>query len=197
MTEAVRQATATDLTDGESTTAVGVRLREIRAGRRLTLKTVADRAGISEGFLSQIERGRSAPSLKTFRRIAMALGVDLADVLSHDDVSLPELVPHQANVPVRIGGLVKLRLSPPSITTMHVLRGVFDVGASAGPEPYTHGDSDEVFIVVHGLMEAEVDGRRYTMSAGDSLNYRSTMPHTFHNRGDERAEVLWIISPPS
>ena len=59
---------------------VGERLRAIRRLRRATLKTVADRAGLSESFLSQVERGRANASVASLKRIAAALGVNVADL---------------------------------------------------------------------------------------------------------------------
>jgi transcriptional regulator with XRE-family HTH domain len=184
-----------DDSDGESLE-VGVRLRELRTGRRLTLKVVAERAGISEGFLSQIELGRSAPSLKTLRRIAQALGLDVGDVLSDYGVELPQLIPRHAGRALEIGLLSKFRLTPHAVTSMEVLRGVFEIGGSAG-EPYTHGESDEVFIVLSGSIRATVAGNVYDMGPGDSLCYRSSMLHTFDNVGDEKAVGVWLIAPPT
>src|SRR5579875_3510847 len=59
---------------------VGSRLREVRRARRRTLRHVADAAGISESFLSQIERGHSNASVATLRRIASVLGVRIGDL---------------------------------------------------------------------------------------------------------------------
>src|SRR5437588_719102 len=93
---------------------VGERLRDIRRLRRATLRTIAERAGVSESFLSQVERGRASASIASLRRIAGELGGD-----------------------------------------------------------------------VHEL------------ESGDSIDYRSSTPHRVANVGEERAEVMWIISPPS
>ena len=61
---------------------VGERLRAIRRSRRCTLRTVATRSGLSESFLSQVERGRSSASIASLRRIADALGVSMADLFA-------------------------------------------------------------------------------------------------------------------
>src|SRR5437764_14974183 len=60
---------------------VGERLRAIRRSRRCTLRTVATRSGLSESFLSQVERGQSSASIASLRRVADALGVSLADLV--------------------------------------------------------------------------------------------------------------------
>lgn len=175
---------------------IGIRIREMRLGRRLTLRVVSERAGITEGFLSQIETGRSSPSLRTFRRIAAALGVDASEMLDGQETELPRLVPHATGRAIDIGAVSKYRISPPSLTNLEVLRGELTVGGDAG-ESYTHGDSDEVLIVLSGTVSATVDGTVYRMNAGDTLCYRSSMEHTIANAGEIPAEVVWVTSPPA
>src|SRR5205823_15105461 len=71
---------------------VGERLRDIRRSRRATLKTIADRAGVSESFLSQVERGRASASIASLRRIANALGVSVADLFEPDGPPRPRVL---------------------------------------------------------------------------------------------------------
>src|SRR6476659_8208245 len=61
---------------------LGERLRAIRQLRRKTLKEVAGAAGISESFLSQLERGRTNATIATLQRLATALGIDVSDLFS-------------------------------------------------------------------------------------------------------------------
>ncbi|MDR1800219.1 MAG: XRE family transcriptional regulator [Bifidobacteriaceae bacterium] len=175
---------------------VGTRLREVRLGRRLTLRDVAKRAQISEGFLSQIELGRNSPSLKTFRRIADALGVDAADVLETTDVALPRLVQRNGGRPILVGPVSKFRVSPPGMTSLKVLKGTITAGGNAG-EPYAHGDVEEVLIALEGTVTATVADNEYRLGPGDMLCYRSSMPHTVRNDTDQPVEIMWINSPPA
>src|SRR2546422_1922861 len=66
---------------------VGERLRALRRFRRCTLRTIADRSGLSESFLSQVERGRSSASIASLKRIADALGVSMADLFEPDGLA--------------------------------------------------------------------------------------------------------------
>lgn len=175
---------------------VGQRLRSIRLGRRLTLKQVAGLAGITEGFLSQIETGRSAPSLKTFRKIAAALGLDPSDVLDSNDSPLPRLVHATSGRTISIGDVSKFRITPPSMHSLEIIRGELKVGGTTG-ERYTHGDSDEALVVLTGSVVVNVDETEYELTAGDTVCYRSSMGHQVRNAGDTAATVLWIVSPPS
>src|ERR687887_1221693 len=76
MTEAATPRTA----DGAVHVELGERLRAIRHLRRRTLKEVAGAAGVSESFLSQLERGRTNATIATLQRLATALGIDVSDL---------------------------------------------------------------------------------------------------------------------
>lgn len=182
--------------DNVSALAVGTRLRQLRLGRRLTLKAVAHSAGVTEGFLSQVENGHSAPSMRTFRRIAAALGMDWSDVLDSDDSPLPRLVHSTGGRTLTVGTVSKFRVTPPSMTHLEILRGELEAGGSTGAG-YTHGDSDEILVVLAGSVEATVADVPYSLVRGDSLCYRSSSPHSVRNSSDTPAVVLWVNSPPT
>src|SRR5881397_113488 len=71
---------------------VGERLRALRRFRRCTLRTIAARSGLSESFLSQVERGRSSASIASLRRIADALGVSIADLFEPESLPGPRVL---------------------------------------------------------------------------------------------------------
>ena len=73
----------------------------------------------------------------------------------------------------------------------------FDPGGSTGDEPYTHGDSEELLLVIAGRVHVQLDTEVYELHAGDSVNYRSSTPHRVSNPGGDTAEVLFVITPPS
>jgi transcriptional regulator with XRE-family HTH domain len=177
---------------------VGERLRDLRRLRRATLKTIADRAGVSESFLSQVERGRASASIASLRRIANALGVSVADLFEPEGPPRPRVLRKDERPSLAFGVLGrKLLLTPQPLQHLEVFVGELDPGGSTGPEPYAHGDSEELFVVIAGTVQLELGGDLHDLEAGDSIDYRSSTPHRITNVGEERAEVMWIISPPS
>ena len=177
---------------------VGERLRDIRRLRRATLRTVADRAGVSESFLSQVERGRASASIASLRRIAGALGVTVADLFEPGGPPQPRVLRRDERPSLAFGTLGrKLLLTQRPLQHLEVFVGELDPGGSTGAEPYAHGDSEELFVVLTGHVELELGGARHKLETGDSIDYRSSTPHRVTNVGEERAEVMWIISPPS
>jgi transcriptional regulator with XRE-family HTH domain len=178
---------------------VGERLRAIRRLRRATLKSVADRAELSESFLSQVERGRANASIASLRKIAAALGIDVSDLFApNGSTGRPRVLRREARPNLAFGNLGrKFMLTPRPLEHLQVIVGELDVGGSTGDEPYTHGDSEELLVVLEGVVSLQLGTEVFELSTGDSIDYRSSTPHRLVNIGGDPAEVMWIISPPS
>jgi transcriptional regulator with XRE-family HTH domain len=178
---------------------VGERLREVRHLRRRTLKSVADRAGVSESFLSQVERGKASASIASLTRIAGALGVSVADLFEpNGSRRRPRVLRRDARPVLAFGTLgCKYLITPRPLEHLEVFVGELDPGGSTGDEPYTHGDSEELLVVLHGTVHLQLGTEVFELRSGDSIDYRSSTPHRLSNAGEDAAEVMWIISPPS
>lgn len=177
---------------------VGTRLRVLRVRRRLTLREVADRAGLSESFLSRLERGRTSVSIASLQRIAAAVGVEVSDLFGSEGETSHRVVRRGARDTVAFGTLArKALLTAKPFHELEVFVAEFDPEGSTGAEPYAHGDSDEVFFVVSGRVRLQLGNETLELGPGDSAQYRSSTPHRVENAGGERAEVLFMISPPS
>jgi transcriptional regulator with XRE-family HTH domain len=188
-------SSAADLTNDVD---VGERLRVIRSRRRQTLREVAERAGLSESFLSQVERGRASASVASLRRIADALGIAISDLFQPAEASRPRVLRRDDRPSLAFGILGrKLLLTPKPLDHLEVFVGELDPEGSPGAEQYAHGDSEELFVVIRGTVQLELGDEVFELETGDSIDYRSAVPHRISNLGDDVAEVMWIISPPS
>ena len=177
---------------------VGERLRVIRTRRRQTLREVAERAGLSESFLSQVERGRASASVASLRRIADALGIAVSDLFQPAEAPRPRVLRRDDRPSLAFGILGrKLLLTPRPLHHLEVFVGELDPEGSTGAEQYAHGDSEELFVVIRGTVHLELGDEHFELEAGDSIDYRSAVPHRISNAGGDVAEVMWIISPPS
>jgi transcriptional regulator with XRE-family HTH domain len=177
---------------------LGERLRAIRLLRRQTLREVAEAAGVSESFVSQLERGRSSASVATLQRLAAAVGIEISDLFADERQSAPRVLHRDERQLLRWGHLGrKALLTPKPFTSLEVVAAAFDPGGSTGGEPYTHGDSEELLLVLAGRVHLQLGSELLDLSTGDSVNYRSSTPHRVSNPGGEPAEVLFVISPPS
>lgn len=183
--------------DGAVHVELGERIRSIRQLRRRTLKEIAGAAQVSESFLSQLERGRANATIATLQRLSTALGIEVSDLFA-TNAPRPRVTRRQARDFVAWGLLGrKALLTPKPFHSLEVVVAIFERGGSTGAEPYTHGDSEELLIVVEGQVHVQLGTEVYDVGAGDSVHYQSSTPHRVSNVGDETAEVLFVISPPS
>lgn len=179
--------------------AVGQRLRDLRRGSNLSLETVAAQAGLSIGFISQIERGLSSPSLRVLATLADTLGVGIAalfgdkggDANANGGVVTRER--ERAELKLWRSGISKELLSPAGADgRLNLFLVHMEPAASTGDELYTH-DGEEAGLVLAGEMTLTVDAETWTLKSGDSFRFASRRPHQFSNpSSDAKAVVLWV-----
>ena len=177
---------------------IGASLRGARRRQGLTLRQVADRVGVTESFLSQVERDIASPSIATLRRIAVALGTTIGVIL---DEAGPhgQLVRAAERRVVSYPGL-KARdefLTDGSDGRLQVILSVVEPGGGTGPEAYSHESDEECLIVLEGTLDLWVGPEHHRLTTGDAIRYSSRVPHRNENPGPETARVLFVITPPS
>lgn len=187
--------TAATVDPKRSLDGLGARLREIRRRRGLTLDEVASRARITLGYLSQIERDLTVPTLPTLARIAAELGVPIGRLFALEDASpygrirraerrrFAELDEH----------LVQEQLTPTLGGQMHAFAYSLEPGGST---ELTVHPGDEFALVLAGEVEYDVAGERHRLAEGDCLYFDASQPHRVLNIGDRRASWLWVNAPP-
>src|SRR3954453_16805670 len=164
MTEPTAPPTA--VANGAVHVELGERLRAIRQLRRKTLKEVAGAAGLSESFLRQLERGRTNATIATLQRLAPALGIDVSDLFGAV-AARPRVLRREALDFVGWGlSGRKALLTPKPFHSLGFLVARFEAGGSPGDEPYTHGDSEELLIVVEGRVHVQLGSDVFEVSAG-------------------------------
>ncbi|MGI6855803.1 helix-turn-helix domain-containing protein [Mesorhizobium sp. 1B3] len=173
-------------------------IRALRKARGLTISEVAIRLGRSVGWVSQIERGLSVPSLGDLRALAGLFGVPLSLFFAHDVADDAE-----RGVIVRAGrrrilgtsdsGLVEELLSPDLGGSFELLRSVFAPGAELAD--LANRPTEEAGYIVSGRFDIEIAGNWHHLAEGDSFRF-SSKPFRWKNPGTEPAVVIWVVSPP-
>jgi transcriptional regulator with XRE-family HTH domain len=173
---------------------LGAMLRRLRTERKLSLSEVAQKAEISVGFLSAVERSNMTASVATLRKLARFYKINILDLFQPSE-SNPYLV-RPADRKVLAGGKgVRMELLAWGNTAMepHLFR--IAPGAGSG-ESYSH-HGEEFLHVIHGELEIIIAGQKHSLKAGDSLYFDSSMPHDWKNPGKTEASVLWVNTPPT
>jgi transcriptional regulator with XRE-family HTH domain len=183
---------------------VGRRIRELRRARQLSLETVVARTDLSIGFVSQIERGLSSPSLRVLATLADVLGVGIAALFgatpSGEDASGGVVTRQLQRAELKLWrtGISKQLLSPAGAENrLNLFLVHLEPGGSTGDELYTH-DGEEAGLVLEGEMMLTVDAETWSLKTGDSFRFASRRPHRFSNPADDaKAVVLWVncVSP--
>ncbi len=168
---------------------VGNRLRSLRKERGLTIPQLAAATGLTNGFISQLERDLTSASLSSLARIAAALDVRLGHLI--DGIPVGE-----AHRELTLRGQEHLLLSPRGDMRFHVTESHIEPGASAGEELYTLPADVEIVHVVDGALELRVVDTTHVLRAGESFTYVPRDPHTWRNPSEtEPATVLWLAVP--
>lgn len=173
-------------------------IRHLRRAKRLTLRALADRAGVTESFLSQVERGITSPSISSLRRIAAGLDESIGSLFADD--AEPGLVTRRTDR--RVIDYPGLRSRDEFLTRarngrLQVIESVIEPGGGTGDEPYAHESDEECVIVLEGSLDIWIDDVPYHLEVGDSMTHSSRLPHRNKNTGRVRTRVLFILTPPS
>lgn len=182
---------------------VGARLRALRIEQGLSVNELAMRAGVSVGTVSQVERNKANPSVRILERLRQALSVPLTALLEADDaVSDPvagDFVRKAAERPLfDVGkqGMQKELLSPHGDHDLKMM--IILLPAGAGSDEVLVGVGEKAGLVLEGTIVLNVGDRRAVLRAGDSFQFKSTVPHSVRNESGETARVLWVMNtrPP-
>lgn len=176
---------------------IGDRIRELRQERGFSVRQLAQRAGVSIGLISQVERGINDPSLQTLRAISKAFDVPLFDLFQATAASDVAIVraDRRATVGAPHGAVSYQRISGSS-GRLEVLEGILAAHAESSVEPWAH-PSEECAAVLEGALVVEVNGTTYELAVGDSCHFDSRLPHRYLNHSDAPARFIVAITPPS
>jgi transcriptional regulator with XRE-family HTH domain len=177
---------------------LALRLREERRRRRLSLRKLAEKSGLSPTTVHHIETGQGSPSLATLQTLASTLRVPLAALLEsgapqHERAAhLPARRRPRTRIPG--GSLERLATGLPG----QRLRGLLLTlapGGDTGEQDMTHPGHELVFGLA-GRFVYEVAGKEYRIGPGDSLLVDSRQPHRGRNPGRREARLLLVLYAP-
>jgi transcriptional regulator with XRE-family HTH domain len=177
---------------------LGARIRVLRQARRLTLRALAERSGVTESFLSQVEREVASPSIASVQRIARGLDLSIAQLFA-EEPSEGRVVRREARRRIAYPGLkaVDEFLTVNMAGRLQAILSTIQPGGGTGEEPYTHDSDEEFVLVLDGVLDVWVADEHYVLREGDSITFGSRTPHWNVNRGDQPAVVLFCVTPPS
>lgn len=177
---------------------IGDKVKRLRLKLGLTQEELAARTELSKGFISQLERNLTSPSIATLMDILEALGTDIASFFAPDEVnekivfSPDDMFENEDETQgVKVCWLVpnaqKNELEPILVT--------IEPGGSTLPDdPH---DGEEFGYVLVGNIVLVIGNRRLKLKKGDSFCFKSIETHYIINPAKREARVIWVATPPS
>jgi transcriptional regulator with XRE-family HTH domain len=174
---------------------VGALIRARRRQLQMTLQEICDAAGISLGYLSQVERDHATPSLGTLAQIARSLDVGMDYFIS---------TPSIENALTRSGERHQFSVDGSSILYERIAADfagnqlssfVLNIPDGYKSETVSH-EGEEILYVLEGTISQRLDEEEIVMSVGDSLHFRGNRPHAWWNNSGKTARVLWTGTLP-
>jgi transcriptional regulator with XRE-family HTH domain len=178
------------LPDRAATPRVGALIRARRRQVGMTLQALCDAAGISVGYLSQVERDLATPSLGTLAQIAQALDVGIDYFIATP--SLEEGI-------TRAGERERFQVDGSSCVYERVAADfagntlssfVMTVPPGFRSETVSH-EGEEIIFVLEGELTQSLDGEQTVLRAGDSMHFRGNRPHAWANHTRRPVQLLW------
>jgi len=216
---------------------LGIRLRDARESARLSLRELARRVDVSASLVSQIELGRTSPSVGTLYALVSELGLSL-DTLMQDGVlltfpspgtnlraiettvatgnagtrsvkdqnlvttamasiavnPLPGLLQAKDRPKLRVDGVLWERLTAENDPSVELLRVTYRSGTeSCPPDNLMRHGGHEYFHILEGRLQVEAGPSSGTLNAGDSINFKSSVPHRLSNPFTEDCVAIWVV----
>jgi transcriptional regulator with XRE-family HTH domain len=206
---------------GPKVPAIGPRIRAERTRRRVTVRGLARDIGVSPSLISQIETGKSQPSVSTLYAITSALGLPLEDLFEADPAE-PEQAPALGDgAAMRYLGADRAKALGPHVRPEDHELLTLDSGVTwqrLGQVPHHHVDfllvtyqpggassrsgelmrhpGTEYGYLISGELELTLGFDRHTLTAGDACCFESTTPHGYRNDGPVPAVGVWFVVEP-
>jgi transcriptional regulator with XRE-family HTH domain len=176
-------------------TELGERIKQLRLALDLTLKQVGEKAKVSATHLSEIERGKTSPTVGALVRIAHALGQEPAQLVDDDERPVVAFTRRSERRTWSAGPLTLAALTP-AIDPNEV--SILEVFVSPGGVPAViPGQAGEALaVVLEGEIEIALGDVRHPLREGDALHFRPGDPHSLR-AGAAGARMLWVTRPPA
>lgn len=178
---------------------IGDDIRALRKSRGITLKALASAVGRSVGWLSQIERGQTTPSVRDLGQIAETFGINISFFFrsaSRDEAEQGIILRAADRVPIGSteSGLTEELLSPSLSGSFEMIKSVF-APRSDSCGPIRARQREDGGVLVSGRLTLTIGALTVDLATGDSFQFAGH-DYAWKNPHDEPAVVIWVISPP-
>lgn len=176
---------------------IGDKIRRLRVQNSLTQEELADRSELTKGFISQLERDLTSPSITTLVDILEGLGTNLQEffnenieekiVFSKEDAFETENEELKYNLKWVVPNAQKNKMEP-------ILVELEPGGRTKEDIPH---EGEEFGYVISGIINIYIGSKKYKVKKGESFYFKANSNHYIANEGKTKASVIWVSTPPS
>jgi transcriptional regulator with XRE-family HTH domain len=176
-------------------TRIGAQLKSARLAARMSMAEVAERAGLTKGFVSKLERDLASVSVASLIRLCGALGISVGSLFQ---APTGQVIRRGAYPPINFGGkkMTEYLLTPSGEKRVQAILSDIEPGGGSGDDPYGLPADVEFVFVLAGQLQIAMAGEQITLDQGDAFTFPANTQHTF--RATPQAgptQVLWVVSP--
>ena len=178
-----------------NTTKIGTKIKDLRIQKGLTQEELADRCELSKGFISQLERDLTSPSIATLLDILTCLGTDLKDFFndSEDNQIAFKEADYFEKIDEELHNKIEWIIPNAQKNMMEPIRLSLSPGGSTYPDNPHEGE--EFGYVLLGSITLVLGKRRIKVKKGESFYYTADKTHFLSSKSG--AVLIWVSSPPS
>lgn len=176
---------------------IGAKLKELRIAKGLTQEELADRSELSKGFISQLERNLTSPSIATLVDLLQCLGTDLQEFFSTpaDEQIVFRDQDYFEKIDAELKNKIEWIIPNAQKNMMEPIRLTLEPGGSTYPDVPHEGE--EFGYVLRGSVTIHLGSRTYRAKKGESFYFRPNTRHYITANERTGAELIWISTPPS
>jgi transcriptional regulator with XRE-family HTH domain len=174
---------------------IGEKIKNLRLASDLTQAELADRAGLTKGFISQLERDLTSISLDSLEDILIAMDTSLSEFFSEAPEDKP-VYTEQDRRSIEYEGLQSFELLVPGATNRRMEAALVVMKPGEYTEEIEPFRGEVFGMVFQGRIALKIGRQTYKAKNGDSFYFSADQHHQISNTGAREAKFLWITSPP-
>lgn len=174
---------------------IGNKLKELRVLKGLTQEELADRSELSKGFISQLERNLTSPSITTLMDILQCLGTSIGEFFNEapDEQIIFGKQDYFVKVDTEYKNEIKWIIPNAQKNTMEPIYLTLEAGGSTCPD--TPHEGEEFGYILQGTVSIHLGNKTYKAKKGESFYYTADKTHFLSSKSG--AVLIWVSSPPS
>lgn len=178
---------------------VGFKIKKLRKKYNMTIADLAKEAEISSSMISQIENGKVIPTITVMWKIAQALKVNIGYFFDEEvPKGINPVVKRESRKKISVGTSDRTyELLVPNLNREIEFMMITINGNDVHHDDFLVHEGEECGLILKGMLKVVIGNKEYVLEEGDSIAFKSNIPHRFENASDEECVSVWAMTPPT